>query len=123
MSTPLAIHDFTTSNLPAALEFLNWFSEPEQQVRWISEAGSLPLTTDISDAPGFAKYEKSLPGLDKFIANTKLAQTRPTIPQYPQISQAMGEAVASVLYGKAEPAEALQQAVDASNAELQAPGP
>lgn len=118
-----AVFDNGSERVAAALEFLNWFSEPDQQIRWISEAGSLPLTTDISEAKGFEQYEKSLPGLEKYIANTKLARTRPTIPQYPQISQAMGEAIASVLYQKAEPAEALQQAVDTANSELQAPGP
>jgi len=118
-----AVFDNGSERVDAAIEFLNWFSEPDQQIRWISEAGSLPLTTDISKAKGFADYEHSLPGLDKFIANTKLAQTRPTIPQYPQISQAMGKAIASVLYQKADPSAALQEAVDAANAELQAPGP
>ena len=64
----------------------------------------------------------SLPGLDKYIDNTELARTRATIPEYPQISQAMGKAVASVLYGEADPSEALSQAVETANAELQVPG-
>ena len=72
--------------------------------------------------PGYADYEKSLPGLDKYIENTDLARTRATIPEYPQISQAMGKAVASVLYGEADPSEALSQAVDTANQELQVPG-
>ncbi len=106
----------------AALEFMDWFSEPEQQLRWITEAGSLPLTEDVEDASGFEDYEKSLPGLDKFIENTELARTRATVPEYPQISQAMGKAVASVLYGEADPSEALSEAVDTANTELQVPG-
>jgi multiple sugar transport system substrate-binding protein len=118
-----AVFDNGSDREAAAIEFLNWFSEPAQQIRWISEAGSLPLTTDISDAKGYEQYKTSLPGLDKFIENTKLAQTRPTVPEYPQISQAMGKAIASVLYQKADPSEALSEAVDAANAELQVPGP
>lgn len=118
-----AVFDNGSERVDAAIEFLNWFSEPEQQLRWISEAGSLPLTNDVSDAKGFEGFERSLPGLEKYIANTELARTRPTIAQYPEISQAMGQAIASVLYGKAEPAEALQQAVSSANAALQAPGP
>jgi multiple sugar transport system substrate-binding protein len=117
-----AIFDNGDERSAAAIEFMDWFSEPEQQMRWITEAGSLPLTTDVQDAEGFAGYEKSLPGLDKFIENTELARTRATIPEYPQISQAMGKAIASVLYGEADPAEALSQAVETSNAELQVPG-
>ena len=117
-----AIFDNGEERVAAALEFMDWFSEPEQQLRWITEAGSLPLTTDVEDAEGFAAYEQSLPGLDKFIENTELARTRATIPEYPQISQALGKAVASVLYGESEPSEALAEAVETSNAELQVPG-
>jgi multiple sugar transport system substrate-binding protein len=118
-----AIFDNGEDRVAAALEFMDWFSEPEQQVRWISEAGSLPLTTDVEDANGFAEYESSLPSLDKYIENTDLARTRATIPEYPQISQAMGKAVASVLYGEADPSEALAEAVETSNGELAVPGP
>ncbi len=117
-----AIFDNGEARVAAALEFMDWFSEPAQQLRWISEAGSLPLTTDVEDAEGFADYQASLPGLDKFIANTELARTRATVPEYPQISQALGKAVAAVLYGEADPSEALSEAVETSNAELQVPG-
>jgi multiple sugar transport system substrate-binding protein len=118
-----AIFDNGEERVAGAIEFMDWFSEPEQQLRWISEAGSLPLTNDVQDANGYADYEQSLPELGKFIENTELARTRATIPEYPQISQAIGKAVASVLYGEAEPSEALSEAVDTANAELQVPGP
>ena len=118
-----AVFDNGDERSAAAIEFLDWFSEPEQQLRWITEAGSLPLTTDVEDADGFAAYEQSLPSLDKFIENTELARTRATVPEYPQISQALGQAVAAVLYGESDPSTALGEAVDAANAELQVPGP
>ena len=57
-----AIFDNGEAESAAAIEFMDWFSEPEQQLRWISEAGSLPLTSDVEDADGFADYEKSLTG-------------------------------------------------------------
>ncbi len=117
-----AIFDNGEERSAAAIEFMDWFSEPEQQLRWIAEAGSLPLTNDVEDAEGFAEYETSLPGLEKFIENTELARTRATVPEYPQISQAMGKAVASVLYGEADPSEALSEAVETANTELQVPG-
>ena len=118
-----AIFDNGDERSAGAIEFMNWFSAPEQQLRWIREAGSLPLTANVREAEDFAAYEKSLPGLDKFIENTELARTRPTVAEYPQISQAMGKAVASVLYGEADPSSALSKAVETSNSELQVPGP
>lgn len=118
-----AVFDNGSDRSKAAIEFLNWFSEPKQQLEWIDEAGSLPLTKDVEKAPGFDKWENSLVGLKEYVENTKLARTRPTIPQYPQISQAMGKAVSEVLYGKASPEDALDEAVQASNQELQSPAP
>ena len=66
-----AILDNGEDRVQAALEFMDWFSEPEQQLRWISEAGSLPLTNDVQDANGYSDYQTSLPGLEKFIENTE----------------------------------------------------
>ena len=58
----------------------------------------------------------------QFVENTKLARTRPTIPTYPAISQAMGKAIAEVLYGKADPKQALEGAVSSANHELELEG-
>ena len=118
-----AVFDNGSDRSEAAVEFLDWLSEPKQQLEWIDEAGSLPLTKDVSEAPGFSKWENSLVGLKEYVENTELARTRPTIPQYPAISQAMGKAISEVLYGKASPEDALDEAVQASNQELQSPAP
>jgi multiple sugar transport system substrate-binding protein len=117
-----AVLDNGEDRVAAAIEFLEWFSEPEQQLRWLAESGSLPLSTDVTDAKGYAGYEASLPELDAFVTNTEVAEVRPTIAEYPQISQAMGRAISEVLFGEAEPADALAEAAEASNAELGVPG-
>ena len=65
---------------------------------------------------------KSLPGLKKFVDNLDNAQVRPTVPEYPQISQALGKAIGLMLFDEAEPPEALSEAVDRANAELGVPG-
>lgn len=117
-----AIFDNGDERMKAAIKFMNWFNEPEQQLEWIMESGSLPLTSDVEKAKGFDDYENSLPGLKAFVENTERARIRPTIPQYPRISEAVGSAVAKVLYGKASPADALKAAVDQSDSALQVPG-
>jgi multiple sugar transport system substrate-binding protein len=117
-----AIFDNGPERVAAAIEFMDWFSEPEQQLRWLAESGSLPLTSDVTDAKGYDEYEKSLPELDKFVENTDVAQVRPTIAEYPAISQAMGEAISEVLFGETEPADALAEAADTANSELTVPG-
>ena len=76
----------------------------------------------MADLPSYPDYEKSLPELDKFVDNLELARIRPTVAEYPQISQAIGKAIASILQGKSSPADALSEAADAANSELSVPG-
>jgi multiple sugar transport system substrate-binding protein len=45
-------------------------------------------------------------------------KVRPSVAQYPAISEAMGQAIVSVLLGKAQPAAALAQAAQATDAAL-----
>jgi multiple sugar transport system substrate-binding protein len=117
-----AVFDNGDAKSKAAVEFVSWLTAPKQQLRWLPEAGSLPTRNDLADLPGYPAYEKSLPELDKFVDNLELARIRPTVAEYPQISQAIGKAIASVLQGKSSPADALSEAADAANSELSVPG-
>jgi multiple sugar transport system substrate-binding protein len=117
-----AIFDNGEAREKAAIEFMDWFSEPEQQLKWISYSGSLPLTKNVSKAKGYAQYEKSLPGLKAFIENTKNARTRPTVATYPEISAAIGKGIAEVLYKKADAQEALDSSVAEADHELELGG-
>ncbi len=49
-------------------------------------------------------------------------QARPQITAYPKISTVIGQAVQSVLLGKAQPQQALSQAAQQVNGILAAPG-
>ena len=90
-------------------------------MRWLGEAGSLPTRDDLAEVPEYAEWEESLPEVGKFVENLELARVRPTTAKYPDISQAMGKAVASVLQGESAPADALREAAEKSNAELAVP--
>jgi multiple sugar transport system substrate-binding protein len=117
-----AIFDNGSDRSKAATEFVAWLTAPEQQIGWLSEAGSLPTRNDLADLPEYGDYEKSLPDLDKFVDNLEVARVRPTIAEYPQISQAMGKAIGSVLQGEKNAADALAEAAEAANSELNVPG-
>jgi multiple sugar transport system substrate-binding protein len=106
----------------AAIEFVSWFTEPEQNLKWDQPSGSLPTRKDVTELPGYSAYLKSLPHLDTFVQNLKNAQVRPPIPQYPEISKAMGKAVGEMLYGTSSPEDALAGAVDGGNAALSSNG-
>ena len=49
---------------------------------------------------------------------SNVTKARPNIPTYPQISQAIGQAVQAVLLGKMQPQQALTQAAQQVNSVL-----
>jgi multiple sugar transport system substrate-binding protein len=118
-----AVFDNGEARTQAAVDFLTWFSEPEQQLEWMTAAGSLPLRESIQDDPGYQKYLDTFPGIQAMADNLSNAvHTRPAVTQYPRISKAMGDAIASVLLGEQEPQAALDQAAEEANALLVVPG-
>jgi multiple sugar transport system substrate-binding protein len=118
-----AVFDNGEKRAKAAEEFVAWLTSADQNLACAKQSGSLPTREDVTQLDGYQDYVKSLPGLQKFVDNLENAQVRPTIAEYPQISQAMGKAIGLMLFQKAEPADALQDAVDKSNAALRVPGP
>ena len=66
-----------------------------------------------------AELNQNLPGSATFVENlSNVKKARPAVEQYPTISEAMGQAIVAVMLGKAQPAEALDQAPQATNAAL-----
>jgi multiple sugar transport system substrate-binding protein len=105
------------SRVSAAEKFLLWLTAPAQ-VRYFSlHTGDLPTRQSVGDATGFSQQmNHQLPGVSTFIANLgNVRQARPQIPQYPKISQVLGNMVVSVLLGRAEPAAALSSAAQQVN--------
>jgi len=103
----------------AAIDWLKWYSAPEQVMRWSLETGDLPIRQSVSDSPDYEKYLQEYPGIDVWVANEANAiKHLPQVPQYPLISEAIGNAVASVLLGAATPQEALDAAAQKVNSDL-----
>lgn len=94
-----------------AYEFTKWLTDPAQDVRWNVEYGNLPLRSSEVDSPEFQAQVKALPGLDIMAENGANAITpRPTVSGYVTLSEAIGNAIASVLQGQGDPREALETA-------------
>jgi multiple sugar transport system substrate-binding protein len=84
--------------------------------------GDLPLRASVSKLPGYQAFLKKYPGIGEWAANLANAtQSRPVTTTYPKISTAVGQAVQSVLLGKADPQQALSQAAQQVNGILSAP--
>jgi len=101
-----------SSRVATAEKFLLWLTAPAQVKYFSLHTGDLPTRASVANAAGFdAAMNKSLPGVSTFIDNLgNVHQARPQLASYPQISQAIGTMVVSVLLGKASPAAALATA-------------
>jgi len=62
---------------------------------------------------------EDLPGVKTFVENlSNVKKIRPTVEQYPDISEALGQAIVSVMLGKDQPADALNSAAKAADEAL-----
>jgi multiple sugar transport system substrate-binding protein len=112
------LFDNGKDRVAAAEEFAKWLTQPEQDAVWDVKAGSLPLRESSAKQAVWTDHAKETEGLQTFVDVLKVAKVRPTIQNYPKLSEAVGKAIASVLLGQASADEALKSAVDGGNAAL-----
>ena len=106
----------------AAFEFISWLTAPEQDMRYALACGHLPLRESELTMPDFQQYLDKYVGIQTFVENEKNAlKARPVTPKYPQVSEALGQAIVSVLLGEADAQTALDQAAQTATAALAAP--
>jgi multiple sugar transport system substrate-binding protein len=115
------VFDNGKARVKAATEFVKWLNDPKQDVQWDIRAGSLPVSTTTAALPEWKKHATATKGLQVFVDSLETARVRPTITQYPQISQHLGEATVAVLLGRKSPGDALGECVKACNAVLAVP--
>lgn len=115
------VFDNGAARVRAARTFVQWLTQPAQDVRWDIMAGGLPLSRSTRALPAWQAQDRGTEGLPVFTEALKSARVRPVHPAYPQISRALGQAVASVLLGRSTPAAALRRCADEANAALLIP--
>lgn len=115
----------------AAWEFMKYMAEPEQQVTWHTETGYFPVRNDLVDNPELQEFWEESPNLRTAIE--QLATTRTELddgsPNYavlggragpfPAIRQLIVEAYSRVIDDGLTPQEALDEAAEKANRELQ----
>jgi multiple sugar transport system substrate-binding protein len=111
------VFDNGSERKQAAVDFVRWLTAPEQ-VRTTSLAtGDLPIRESVGADASFRKQlDQNLPGSGTFVENlSNVKKARPSVEQYPAISEAMGQAIVAVMLGKAQPQEALDEAAQTTN--------
>jgi multiple sugar transport system substrate-binding protein len=100
----------------AAWAFVSWLTAPEQILTDSLATGHLPTRISVAQMPEFAEFQTKYPGIDVFAANVANVQkARPVLASYPQISQALGQAIVAVMLGDKEPQQALDEAAQQAN--------
>ena len=95
----------------AAWTFMKWYLSTKEHMKTALATGELPIRKSEVKQPGYKRYVKKYKGIGTFVKNLSNAKkARPVTDKYPRISQAIGQAVQSVLLGKAQPKAALDQA-------------
>ncbi len=106
----------------AAWNFMKWFLSAKGHMKFALATGDLPIRKSEVKLPGYKKFVKKYKGTGMFVKNLANAKkARPVTDKYPRISQALGQAVQSVLLGKAQPKAALDQAAGQVNSVLRTP--
>jgi multiple sugar transport system substrate-binding protein len=108
----------------AAEEFLAWLTAPEQIQKEALATGHLPIRLSVvNDAAFIQQFGEAFPGVDVFAANlANVEQARPVLAAYPQVSEALGNAIVSALLGRSDPMTALNDAAAQANDALSAAG-
>lgn len=113
-----AIFDNGAARMKAAQTLIGWLNQPAQDVRWATDAGSLPLSRPTEGKAEWKKHTRDVPGLSVFTDVVATARARPVHPAYPKISEAVAEAVTSVLLGRSSPETALRACASRANSAL-----
>jgi multiple sugar transport system substrate-binding protein len=111
------VFDNGSERKQAAVDFVRWLTAADQ-VRTTSLAtGDLPIRESVGADASFRKQlDQNLPGSGTFVENlSNVKKARPSVEQYPAISEAMGQAIVAVMLGKAQPQEALDEAAQTTN--------
>jgi multiple sugar transport system substrate-binding protein len=103
-----------------AWKFLSWYLSPAEHLKFAIATGDLPVRQSETKLPEYESvFLKKYPADAVFVNNlSNVTKARPNIPTYPQISQAIGQAVQAVLLGKMQPQQALTQAAQQVNSVL-----
>lgn len=104
----------------AATDFVRWLTAPEQVKTFSLGTGDLPTRQSVGQDPAFRQQlNEKLDGSATFVENlANVRKVRPAVEQYPAISEALGQAIVSVMLGKEQPAAALDAAAQAADAAL-----
>lgn len=104
----------TSRHKELAWELITIMLKPEILSPVLAKYGYLPTQISIGDGPYSAALRNSIPYYDELINLIAFGQSRPNIPEYPQIADQTRQAIDDVYTGTKTPKEALDDAAEKS---------
>jgi multiple sugar transport system substrate-binding protein len=99
----------------AAITFLQWLGDPAQGAYLTATSNGLPSAPNQLQEPALKAAAAKDPTYNTFAAQLKSGQSRPTVPAYAAISQALSTQINAALTGHETPQQALKKAAAAGN--------
>ena len=110
-----SVFDHGSAANAAATTFVQWLGQPSTGAYLVSVNGGLPSAPDQLQQPLVKKVVASQPTYQVFASQLNTGQTRPTVPAYTAVSQALATEINAALTSNLSPAQALAKAAAAGN--------
>ena len=104
----------TSIHKDSAWEFLTILVEPKILAPYLAAHSNLPTQVPIGEGPYARDLNETTPYYDELISMLKVARSRPSIPEYPQIADNIRQAIEQIYNGTKEPKQALDDAAATS---------
>jgi multiple sugar transport system substrate-binding protein len=109
----------TSQNSELAWELITIVAQPEILSPFLRETGFLPTQRILGEGQYSEQLRESIPFFEEMVSMIPYGQSRPNIPEYPQIAEDLHQAIQQVYNGSAaSPKEALNIAAAKSAATL-----
>lgn len=104
----------TSIHKDLAWELLTILVEPRILAPYLASHSNLPTQIPIGEGQYARDLNTTTPYYDDLISMLKIARSRPSIPEYPQIAENIRQAIEQVYNGTKTPRQALDEAATAS---------
>lgn len=108
----------TTAQRKLAWEFIKWFLEPENQVRWTEVSFYLPTRYGTLELASFKRFLSENPGYEEIVAQLSFAKTEPKIKEWFTGRIYLNKALEEAVRLEREPRQALDKAAAKLSLEL-----
>jgi multiple sugar transport system substrate-binding protein len=101
----------TSQNSDLSWELITIMAEPQILAPFLQEYGYLPTQKALGEGPSSQPLKESIPFFEEMVSMIPYGQSRPNLPEYPEIAEHIHQAIQQVYNGSAaSPEDALNMA-------------